>query len=354
MDIGVPWEECPKLLRAREEPKLWRSPFCEAPIRLAQEKQGIDTGQGRFQQRQAFVRAEDEQGGGQSVSRETVLGQYRDAGDGVAHGCRRARINNMGAEDARLVTVEVAIVAGGGNGAAASQRHYAMENARVVWAKHADAPGLAVGVKSVGEGFTTDLDQKILQSALPQEHSNPIDAKSLGDSTQVEQETRDVLTQEIVICDGQMPPADSFPDGGKSGGRRGVASEAIGAEPPEIDQRADGGVEGSARDFSVRERGTDDLGEVRSDRKRFVGARAVEARDFAVRLPDGHLAVDFFEHHIDIGMKLLQCAAIKWGISNADRIRRAHGMASKDGVAWCGSTADEEAEDHKTQYPMST
>jgi len=149
-----------------------------------------------------------------------------------------------------------------------------------------------------------------------------------------------------------MPPAGDGPGRGDLVRRGRGATQAVGTEAPEVHERADRGVEGAVRGFGDLEGAADDELEVRRNRDGFVRAGAVEARDLAVGVIGGHLAVDLGQRGIDVGLQAAEFAAFQRRRGQANGIGRAHGLAGERGGARSGSAGGEGNQKSNIQYPM--
>jgi hypothetical protein len=245
----------------------------------------------------------------------------------------------------RGVADEVAVVAGGGDGASAGGLDDAVEVAGIVGQEHADAPGLAVGVEAFGKGFAADFDEEMFESALAQEGGDVVHAEALGDGAEVELEFGDGLGEPAVGGEGEVAPAGGRARGGDLLGRGGGAADAVGSEAPEVDEGADGGIEGAAGGGGEVEGAADDELEVGGEDDGLVGAGAVELGDFAVGEPGGHLAVEFGEGGVDVGLQLGEVAAGERRAGDADGVGGAHGAAVQGGVAGRRSATGQEKQE---------
>jgi hypothetical protein len=102
---------------------------------------------------------------------------------------------------------------------------------------------------------------------------------------------------------------------------------ALGTEPPQVDERAEGGIKGTVGAAGDLEGEADDAGELGRDLERDAGRRAVEAGEFAVGLIVRHLAVEFNEAGVDLHLERGEFGFGQFGLDQFDRVNGAHRAA---------------------------
>ena len=261
------------------------------------------------------------QGGGARAGLGAGRGDHADGGERRGNGFAGARIEDVAVATAG-VREGIVGVAGGGEGLAGEIEDVGQRSG-AGGLLDGDAPRSGAG----GGDVAADLDVVVGGAERRQLGGDGVGGEALGHRGKIRgeiggrfsQRGRGGATFEATIADAGAGGGD-FGRGGR------WAGAALRTEAPQIDERENRGVEGSAREDRERAAIGGDAGKLGRDGDPIGGAGGVEAREFGVGAVSGKLLFEAFEGGRDAGGE-------GGGIERWSRLEEFHGPRRAEGAA---------------------